>query len=134
MTRFWITMDEAVDLVIKALDGSKGGETYISKIPSFKITDLAKAICPDAKLKEIGIREGEKLDEVMITEYDSLSTYEYDNHYIIYPYFDWWIFDDHYTEGGKKVKEFFRYSSDENDVWLSVEDIHNKLNDIDIVN
>lgn len=67
MTRFWISLDEGVDLVFKAIGESKGGEVYISKIPSFKIVDLAKAMCPECKLKEIGIREGEKLHEVMVT-------------------------------------------------------------------
>lgn len=132
MTRFWITLDEAVDLVIKALDESKGGETYISKIPSFKITDLAKAMLPEVKLKEVGIREGEKLHEVMITNYDSFTTYEYKDYYIIYPNFDWWNFKMHFTEGGKKVKEFFEYSSDQNNHWLSVEDIKERLNKMDI--
>lgn len=127
MTRFWITLDEAVDLVFKALDESKGGETYISKIPSFKITDLAKAMLSDVKLKEIGIREGEKLHEVMVTEYDSFYTYEYKNHYIIYPNFDWWDVKNHFTEGGKKVEEFFTYSSDKNKEWLNTEELKKEL-------
>lgn len=131
MTRFWITLDEAVDLVFKALDESKGGETYISKIPSFKVTDLAMAMAPNMPFKEIGIREGEKLHEVMITEYDSLHTYEYENHYIIYPNFEWWNFDAHFTKGGERVKEFFEYSSDLNKSWLSVEELKMNLKNID---
>lgn len=133
MTRFWISLDEGVDLVLKAIKEAKGGEVYISKIPSFKITDLAKAICPECKLKEIGIREGEKLHEVMITEEDSRTTYEYEDHYIIYPNFDWWNYKKHFKEGGKKVEEGFRYSSDTNKDWLSVEDLKELLNKIDIV-
>jgi UDP-N-acetylglucosamine 4,6-dehydratase len=133
MTRFWITLDEAVDLVFKALDESKGGETYISKIPSFKITELATAMLPNVKLKEVGIREGEKLHEVMITEYDSFYTYEYDNHYVIYPNFEWWDLDSHFTPGGKKVKEFFRYSSDNNTEWLDANELKRRLEGIDIV-
>ncbi|RMA93272.1 UDP-N-acetylglucosamine 4,6-dehydratase (inverting) [Hydrogenothermus marinus] len=133
MTRFWISLDEGVDLVLKAIREAKGGEVYISKIPSFKITDLAKAICPECKLKEIGIREGEKLHEVMITEEDSRTTYEYEDHYIIYPNFDWWNYKKHFKEGGKKVEEGFRYSSDTNKDWLSVEDLKELLNKIDIV-
>ena len=133
MTRFWITLDEAVDLVFKALDESKGGETYISKISSFNITDLAKAMLPSAEIKEIGIREGEKLHEVMVTEYDSFYTYEYNKHYIIYPNFEWWNFESHYTEGGTKVKEFFRYASDNNKEWLSIEDLQKRIEEIDIV-
>ena len=124
MTRFWISLEEGVELVFKALKESKGGETYISKIPSFKITDLAKAIGGnEIKLKEVGIREGEKLHEVMVSEEDSLVTYEYENHYIIYPNFEWWNSDRYFTEGGKKVEARFRYSSDKNKEWLSLEEL-----------
>lgn len=133
MSRFWITLDEAVDLVFKALSESKGGETYISKIPSFRITDLAAAMLPEGGLREVGIREGEKLHEVMVTEYDSFHTYEYDNHYIVYPNFEWWSEAGHFTPGGKLVEEFFRYASDSNDEWLSVEQIRERLSSIDIV-
>ncbi len=133
MTRFWITLDEGIDLVFKAIEESKGGEIYVSKIPSFKIVDLAKAICPECKLKEVGIREGEKLHEVMITEEDARNTYEYEDTYIIYPQFDWWNLEKHFTPGGKKVPEGFRYSSDNNTQWLSVEDLRELLKKIDIV-
>jgi len=88
---------------------------------------------PGCEIKEVGIREGEKLHEVMITQYDSFYTYEYDRHYIIYPNFEWWNFKDHFTEGGKKVKEFFEYSSNNNKDWLSIEDIQNRLKGINIV-
>ena len=90
MTRFWITLEQGVELVFKALEESRGGETFISKIPSFRITDLAKAMLEDADLKEVGVREGEKLHEVMITKDDSRTTFEYEEYYIIYPYFKWW--------------------------------------------
>jgi len=133
MTRFWITLEEGVNLVLKAIKESKGGEIYVSKIPSFKITDLAKAICPYCELKEVGIREGEKLHEVMITEEDARNTYEYKHTYIIYPQFNWWNLKEHFTEGGKKVPEGFRYSSDSNNQWLSVEDLKKLLDKIDIV-
>lgn len=133
MTRFWISMDEAVDLVFKALDESRGGETYISKIPSFRITDLAEAMNPKGSTKEVGVREGEKLHEVMITEYDSFFTYEYKDHYIIYPHFDWWDLDSHFTPGGTKVPELFRYTSDENEQRLRVGEIAERLSTMDIV-
>ncbi len=133
MTRFWITLDEGVDLVFKAIREAKGGEIYVSKIPSFKVTDLAKAMNPEAELVTVGIREGEKLHEVMITEEDSRTTYEYDDHYIIYPSFDWWDLSKHFKEGGRKVKEGFRYSSDNNDKWLTVEELRELINAIDIV-
>ncbi|WP_294379397.1 UDP-N-acetylglucosamine 4,6-dehydratase (inverting) [uncultured Clostridium sp.] len=127
MTRFWITLDEGVNLVFKALKESRGGETYISKIPSFKITDLARAMNPDGDMKEIGIREGEKLDEVMITKDDSRMTYEYEKHYIIYPHFDWWNSQKYMTPGGKLVKEGFEYDSGKNTEWLSVKEIKKLL-------
>lgn len=127
MTRFWITLDEGVDLVFKALKESKGGETYISKIPSFKITDLAKAMLPDGDMKEVGIREGEKLHEVMVTKDDSRMTYEYDKHYIVYPHFDWWNSREFMTPGGKLVEEGFEYNSGTNNEWLSVEQLQNLL-------
>ncbi len=131
MTRFWITLQEGVNLVLKAIREAKGGEIYVSKIPSFKVVDLAKAICPKCKLREVGIREGEKLHEAMITEEDARSTYEYKDHYIIYPQFKTWPL--RIKKGGKKVPEGFRYSSDKNTNWLSVEDLRKLLKTIDVV-
>ena len=133
MTRFWITLDEAVDLVFKALNEAKGGETYISKIPSFKITDLAAAMLPNGKPNEVGIRDGEKLHEVMVTEYDARNTYEYDQHYIIYPSFEWWSKKSNFTPGGQPVEEFFRYASDNNREWLNVKQIKQRLKELKIV-
>lgn len=128
MTRFWITLEQGVELVFKALKESQGGETYISKIPSFKITDIAKAMKSDILLKEVGIREGEKLHEAMITKEDSRSTYEYENHYVIYPNFEWWDVSTHSTNGGKLIEEGFEYNSDGNVKWLGVEELKLELN------
>ena len=89
MTRFWISLTQGVELVIKALKEAKGGETFISKIPSFKITDLAQAMLPGCEMPEVGIREGEKLHEIMVTVEDSMTTYEYDKHFIVYPQMVW---------------------------------------------
>lgn len=130
MTRFWITLEEGVELVFKALEESKGGETYISKIPSFNICDLANAMCEKATLTEIGIREGEKLHEVMITKDDSRTTYEYERHYIVYPHFEWWDFEKYFTPGGTLVEEGFEYSSDINSQWLDVESLKEALETI----
>ncbi|EJE7233287.1 UDP-N-acetylglucosamine 4,6-dehydratase (inverting) [Clostridium sporogenes] len=127
MTRFWITLEQGIDLVLKALKESRGGETYISKIPSFKITDLAKAMRLDCELKEIGIREGEKLHEVMITKDDSRYTYEYPDHYIIYPHFNWWNSEKYLTPGGKLIEEGFEYSSGTNSKWLTVEQLREEM-------
>ena len=130
MTRFWITLDEGVDLVFKALEESKGGETYISKIPSFKITDLAKAMLDDVEMKEVGIREGEKLHEVMVTKDDSRTTYEYEKHYIVYPHFDWWHFDSHFTLGGELIEFGFEYDSGANTEWLTVEELREEMQNL----
>ena len=126
MTRFWISLEEGVKLVIKALEESHGGETFISKIPSFKITDLAQAMLPGCDMPEVGIREGEKLHEVMVPAEDSFRTYEYERNYIIYPNYDWWH-DEDIIPGGKIVEQGFIYSSGTNKEWLSIDDIKAKL-------
>lgn len=131
MTRFWITLEQGVELVFKALREARGGETYISKIPSFHITDLAEAMLPGAKIKQIGIREGEKLHEVMVTKDDYLYTYEYDKHYIVYPHFDWWKFDEKIIGDGKRVPEGFEYNSGTNEQWLDVESLREELKELD---
>ena len=128
MTRFWISLEQGVELVIKALAESKGGETFIAKIPSFKITDLAKAVLPDCTMREVGIREGEKIHEVMITKEDSPYTYEYEKHFIIYPHMSWWTGEA--ISGGKPVERGFEYSSGTNRLWLSVEDLKKRLADV----
>lgn len=126
MTRFWITLEQGVELVFKALEESRGGETYISKIPSFHIGDLAEAMLPGCRINEIGIREGEKLHEVMVTKDDSWSTYEYDKHFIIYPHYDW-ANDKNVLPGGTKVTDGFEYNSGTNEQWLSVEELRKAL-------
>lgn len=132
MTRFWISLEQGVELVIKALDEAKGGETFISKIPSFKITDLAQAMLPGCDMPEVGIREGEKLHEIMVTREDSLHAYEYEKHYIVYPHYNWWGKDD-VIPGGKLVQPEFEYSSGTNTDWLSVEDLQRLLKtDLDV--
>ncbi|MCI8791866.1 MAG: UDP-N-acetylglucosamine 4,6-dehydratase (inverting) [Eubacterium sp.] len=125
MTRFWIDLEEGVELVVKALRDAKGGETFISKIPSFKITDLAEAMLPGCEKTEVGIREGEKLHEVMITREDSMTTYEYDKHYIIYPHYKWW--NKEILPGGRLVSNGFEYNSGNNTEWLDVEELREKL-------
>ena len=130
MTRFWISLEEGVQLVIKALEESNGGETFISKIPSFKITDLAQAMLPGCEMPEVGIREGEKLHEIMVTSEDSSFTYEYDKHYIIYPHYNWWG-PEKIIPGGTKVEAGFEYSSGINKEWLSVDDIQRLLKNVE---
>ena len=131
MTRFWISLTEGVELVIKALKEAKGGETFISKIPSFKVTDLAEAMLPGCTKKEIGIRPGENLHEIMVTPEDSFNTYEYDKHFIVYPQVVW---NDRQVPdlSGVKVEEGFSYSSGNNKEWLTVEDIRELLKNVEL--
>ena len=131
MTRFWISLQQGVELVIKALEEAVGGETFISKIPSFKITDLAQAMLPGCVMPEVGIREGEKLHEIMLTVEDSMTTYEYDKHFIVYPQMVW---NDRNRPNptGKKVPEGFSYSSDNNTVWLTVEEIQELIKSVEL--
>jgi len=130
MTRFWMTLDEAVDLVIKALEEAKGGETYVFKNPSYKVKDIADALNPGGKIKIVGIREGEKLHEVMISKDDSRLTYDYGDHYIIYPNFIWWSKDHYFKEGGTLVEEGWEYNSGTNTEWLDVETLRQKIQEL----
>ncbi len=127
MTRFWITLDQGVELVYKALEEAVGGETYISKIPSFKIIDLARAMLPECGLKEVGIREGEKIHEVMVTKDDSRFTVEFDRHFIIIPHFDWWNPNKSRLTEGKKVTPGFEYTSGGNTEWLGITALQKEL-------
>ncbi|NDC62873.1 MAG: UDP-N-acetylglucosamine 4,6-dehydratase (inverting) [Planctomycetia bacterium] len=124
MTRFNITLDEGVDLVVHALERMWGGEIYVPKIPSYRITDVAEAIGPDCEKPVVGIRPGEKLHEEMITETDGLNSLEFPGHFVIKPTMPLWSTDDYCAAHGcRPCPEGFRYSSGENDRWLSVEDI-----------
>jgi UDP-N-acetylglucosamine 4,6-dehydratase (inverting) len=130
MTRFWMTLEDAVDLVVKALEESKGGETYVYKNPSYKITDIAEAMNPGGEIEVVGIREGEKLHEVMINSDDSRCTYDYGDHYIIYPNYIWWSKDQYYKNGGMLIKEGWEYNSGTNEVWLDAETIKKKIEEL----
>lgn len=129
MTRFWISLEEGVALVVKALAEAKGGETFISKIPSFYIKDLAEAMLPGCKTRETGIRPGEKLHEIMVTPEDAATTYEYEKNYIVYPQI---TYNSRQVPdlSGKRVADGFAYSSGNNTEWLSVEDIRRRLGEI----
>lgn len=133
MTRFWISLDEGVELVFKAIEHAKGTETYVSKIPSFRIIDLAKAMCEDCELVDVGMRPGEKLHELMITKEDARRAFDYGSYYIIYPQVDWWSTERHFIPGGKPIDPNFEYASNTNTEWLSVEQIRELLKHIDVV-
>lgn len=126
MTRFWITLDQGVQFVIDSLDRMRGGEIFVPKIPSMGIMDLAQAICPECDIDIVGIRPGEKLHEVMITEDDARHTVEFDDYYTIVPEFTWWGSE---VEKGKQVSDGFVYSSDTNTDWLTVEQLEKMIED-----
>lgn len=132
MTRFWMTLDKAVKLVLMAVEKMSGGETFVYKNPSYNVTDICKAMDPDAKIKIIGIREGEKIHEVMITKDDSRHTYDYGDYYVIYPAFEWFNFEECFMEGGELIEDGFEYNSGNNTEWLSVEDIRRLLKEYDL--
>ena len=123
MTRFWITLEQGVEFVLSCMDMMRGGEIFIPKIPSMKITDLAEALLPEAKVKIIGIRPGEKLHEVMITEDDARNTVEFPDRYVIEPNPVAWT-GHVLRDGAKPVEDGFRYASDNNDEWLDAEGLH----------
>lgn len=124
MTRFTITLDEAVRFVIDTSSKCKGGEIFVPKIPSYRITDVAKAIAPNAEIEEIGIRPGEKLHEEMITNTDCFNTVEFENYFVITPTTKTWTEEEYAVEfGGKVVPQGFRYRSDENAHFLTVSEL-----------
>lgn len=119
MTRFMISLEQGVELVWHAFEDMEGGEIYVKKIPSMKVTDLARVVAPEAKLKEVGIRPGEKLHEQMIGAEDAYYTYEYPEHFKILPAIHSWDKDANRIKDGKKAPEGFIYSSDNNSEWMS---------------
>ncbi len=121
MTRFWITLDQAVAFVLDCLGTMGGGEVYVPKIPSMKVTDMAEAIAPDAERRVIGIRPGEKLHEMLVTEDESRHSFELPDRYVILPEYASWPLRE--VEGGARMAEGFRYTSDLNDSWLGVDEL-----------
>ncbi len=126
MTRFWVTLDDAVQFVIDSAERMRhGGELFVPRIPSTKITDLAEAIAPGCRIEEIGIRPGEKLHEEMISVEDSRRTRVFDDHYLMRPVLAAW--EGEYVDLGEPAPEGFCYRSDLNEDWLSVEQIRELL-------
>ena len=121
MTRFWITLDQAIDFVVKSFDRMQGGELYVPRIPSMRVVDLAEAIAPGCAIDEIGIRPGEKLHEEMIAPDDSRRTRGLSDHYLVAPVLAAWPHDD--FEEGEPVPDGFCYRSDTNEEWLTVSEL-----------
>ncbi|MCA1933719.1 MAG: UDP-N-acetylglucosamine 4,6-dehydratase (inverting), partial [Calditerrivibrio sp.] len=132
MTRFWITLPKAVDLVVKAFRYTTGGEIFVPKIPSMKMIDFAEAIAPEAEIKEIGIRPGEKMHEVMIPEDDARHTREYSDHFRIIPEFLNWEAPKDFGNGGKKLPDGFSYRSDNNNWWLTKDELLKIISELKI--
>lgn len=128
MTRFMITLDQGVDLVWHAFEDMIGGEIYVKKIPSMKVTDIALGVAPGATQEIVGIRPGEKLHEQMIGTEDAPHTYEYDEHYKILPAIHSWSSDPVRIANGTLVKADFTYSSENNSDWMSIPDLQNWIN------
>lgn len=129
MTRFWITLEQGVNFVLRCLDLMVGGELYIPKIPSMNIMDLANAIAPECKTEIIGIRPGEKLHEVMVTRDDARNTIEYGDYYLIKP--DFRYFSRRFNSNdGKPVDADFEYNSGTNSWWLTTEQLREMINNI----
>ena len=124
MTRFMITLDQGVDFVLRCLEMMLGGEIFVPKIPSIRVTQLAEVIAPECERQIIGIRPGEKLHETIVPEDDARLTIEFDDHYVIQPSHSYWNPKD-FLDGrsGKPSPDGFRYSSDNNTWWLSDEEI-----------
>lgn len=128
MTRFNISLEEGVEMVMYALEHAWGGELFVPKIPSYNIMELAKAIAPEARYEVVGIRPGEKLHEEMITETDSLSTVECEKYYVILPATPTWDFDEFKKHFNAKTVEMgFKYNSGTNDEWLSAEQLRDQI-------
>jgi len=127
MTRFWIKLEQGAEFVINCIDRMKGGEIFVPKIPSMKITDLADAIAPKAKINVIGIRPGEKIHEVLLTEDESRHTREFAEFFAIEPEHPFW--NEKRLNSGKKIPMGFTYSSDNNKKWLTKDDILKTINE-----
>lgn len=128
MTRFMISLEEGVELVWHAFEDMEGGEIYVKKIPSMKVTDLARVVAPHAKQEVVGIRPGEKLHEQMISPEDAYYTYEYPEHFKILPVINNWSCDPARIKNGKRVSEGFVYASDNNTEWMSDEKLQAWIN------
>jgi UDP-N-acetylglucosamine 4,6-dehydratase/5-epimerase len=127
MTRFWITIQQGVEFVISSLAQMQGGEVFVPKIPSMRMVDLAEAMAPGLPHKIIGIRPGEKLHEVLLSEDESRTAVELDDRYVIMPAFQWWTSSMKDIPGARQVADDFRYASDNNEEWLDSDGLNKML-------
>jgi len=122
MTRFWITLDQGVRFVVRCLEQMHGGEIFVPKIPSMKLLDMAQAVAPDCEIECVGIRPGEKLHEVLLSEDEARNSVEAEDMFVIQPAHAWWPKEN--WKNAKPLAEGFRYASDANEQWLSAEGLH----------
>lgn len=130
MTRFWLSLEQGVRFTINCIEKMQGGEVFVPKIPSMRVVDLAKAIAPEAEVEFIGIRPGEKLHEVLISEDESRHTIELDQMYVVEPPGTFW-FGHGWADRGEPLAEGYRYASDSNDRWMTVEELRELIAPID---
>lgn len=117
MTRFWLTLEQGVEFVVRSMECMHGGEVFVPKIPSMKILDLAEAIAPGCEIEDIGIRPGEKIHEALVTEDEARHSLEFETHFVIEPEHHFW--DSGNIKGGRKISGDFKYTSDSNSLWLT---------------
>jgi len=128
MTRFWITQEQAVHFIIDCVERMKGGEIFVPKIPSMKIVDLAQVIAPHCKVRIIGIRPGEKIDEILLTEEEAKYTKEFENYFVIKAEYAHW--KRNYAKDDKSLPQGFRYSSGDNEQWLTKQELIKMLEEL----
>jgi UDP-N-acetylglucosamine 4,6-dehydratase len=125
MTRFWLTLTQGVEFVISCIDRMQGGEVFVPKVPSMKMVDLAKAVAPGCKVKYIGIRPGEKINECLLTEDEARNSLEFDNFFIVQPQHSFWKWEN--QKEGRPLPDGFRYASDNNSEWLTEREIKDMI-------
>ncbi len=129
MTRFWITLEQGVRFVIDCIERMKGGEVFIPKIPSMKVIDLADTIAPEAKKEIIGIRPGEKINEILLTEEEARHAKEFNNFFVVEPEHPFWYQNN--LKEGKTLLDGFRFTSDSNGWWLTKEELKKMIEELE---
>jgi len=129
MTRFWLTLEQGVRFVISCIEQMEGGEVFVPKIPSMRIMDLAEAVAPGCEIEFVGIRPGEKLHEVLISRDESRYTLDLGDRFVIQPVHPWWNQDN--LSDGEPLPDGYKYASDENDQWLTIDDLRRMIGESD---
>ena len=128
MTRFWITLEQGVRFAIDCIGRMHGGEVFVPKIPSMKVTDLADVVAPQARRNITGIRPGEKINEILLTEEEARHAREFDDYFVIEPEFPFWRAEK--LKGGRPLSTGFKYTSDNNSQWLTKDELEKMVEDL----